>query len=249
MRKSQPPFLFFIMLIVFGVWKFDRTPKPNNEPTKSAVQNQEILTADDQNFAKTNRTLPTLSTQEYDVSLAEDKYGKNATAPVDYYMLVLSWSPSFCDEQAEKFGNNLPRSAQSQCGIKKQFGWVVHGLWPQNARAKTIADHPRFCQGDLPPLPQSLFNQYLSMSPGEKLLQGEWEKHGACAFSDAKSYFDKMQNLYKNLNLPMNNPNKKELLRWMKNNNPNLRNVFLGVNRSSIYICYDLDFKPMNCPR
>ena len=45
----------------------------------------------------------------------------------DYYVLSLSWSPSFCEE-AEERGNG--RRSQAQCG-GRPFSFVVHGLWPQ----------------------------------------------------------------------------------------------------------------------
>lgn len=65
----------------------------------------------------------------YDVIMRDDAIGQNKNAPVDYYMLALSWSPAFCEKQRAQYGNNLPDSAQYQCSTKNQFGWVVHGLW------------------------------------------------------------------------------------------------------------------------
>ena len=248
MKKSLSG-LSLVLLVAFSVWQYWQDSKTASRAPKSAVQNSKVFQsqADNKNFTKNDRTLAG-TTADYDVSLAQDSYGQNQHAPVDYYMLALSWSPDFCQQQYEKFGENLPHSAQYQCGVKRQFGWVVHGLWPQNARAKSIADHPRFCQGDLPPLPQELLQPYLSMSPGEKLLQGEWEKHGACAFDSAQAYFNKMQQLYQALNLPKEKPNRKELFRLVKANNPALRNVFLGASGNELYICYDLQFQPINCP-
>ena len=237
--------LTLIIIVAFALWQYWQDHKSPSKPPKSAVQNEKVLPSQSKNSTKTDRTL----TADYDVSLAEDNIGQNRNAPVDYYMLALSWSPAFCQEQFDKFGGDLPSSAQYQCATKRQFGWVVHGLWPQNAHAKDVADHPRFCQGDLPPVPQNVLDKYLAMSPGEKLLQGEWEKHGACAFNSAESYFSKMQQLYQSLNLPPENPNKKALFRWMKDNNPELRNLFLGASRTELYICYDLKFNPIDCPR
>src|SRR3979490_1711090 len=45
----------------------------------------------------------------------------------DFYVLSLSWSPSFCEEASER--GNEGRS-QAQCG-GRPFSFVVHGLWPQ----------------------------------------------------------------------------------------------------------------------
>lgn len=41
----------------------------------------------------------------------------------DYYVLSLSWSPTFC----------LTHQNDSQCS-GKGYGFVLHGLWPQYAR-------------------------------------------------------------------------------------------------------------------
>ena len=179
--------------------------------------------------------------------MRDDPIGQNAKAPVDYYMLALSWSPGFCDIQREKYGNQLPSSAQYQCGSNRALGWVVHGLWPQNANALSVTDHPRFCKGDLPALPKDLLARYLAISPGEQLLQGEWEKHGSCAFDSAQQYFAKEQELFSSLKLPNQNLSRNELFRWMKQHNPQLKNAYLGASRNELFICYDKKWQVINC--
>src|SRR5664279_6001869 len=52
---------------------------------------------------------------------------QNAPGEFDFYVLSLSWSPSFC-EQASERGNGGRSGAQ--CG-GRPFSFVVHGLWPQ----------------------------------------------------------------------------------------------------------------------
>ena len=41
----------------------------------------------------------------------------------DYYLLALSWSPTFC----------LTHQKDAQCS-GKGYGFVLHGLWPQYTR-------------------------------------------------------------------------------------------------------------------
>ncbi len=185
---------------------------------------------------------------DYDTHLKDDPFGENRTAPVDYYMLSLSYSPSFCAATQRKYGE-IPANLQYQCNPKAHFGWVVHGLWPQNGSAKRISDHPRFCQGDLPPLPEKLIEQYLPISPGKKLLQGEWEKHGACAFRTASDYFYMEKALFNSLKLPPNKPNKRQLIAYLKQHNPQLKHVFIRVSRSEIHICYNKKWRPIDCQR
>ena len=45
----------------------------------------------------------------------------------DYYVLALSWSPSWCATDGQ--GRNEP-----QCEPRRRTGFVVHGLWPQYER-------------------------------------------------------------------------------------------------------------------
>ncbi len=52
----------------------------------------------------------------------------------DFYVLSLSWSPTFCDTQ--RGGRNA-----QQCGGNKDFGFIVHGLWPQYEQG-----YPEFCK-------------------------------------------------------------------------------------------------------
>ena len=47
----------------------------------------------------------------------------------DFYVLALSWSPSFCQDSEER-----GREAREQCGLGRPYSFVVHGLWPQYER-------------------------------------------------------------------------------------------------------------------
>lgn len=185
---------------------------------------------------------------DYDFVMRNDAIGQNR-ASTDYYMLALSWSPIFCESQREKFGNRLPESAQMQCGTSKKYGWIIHGLWPQNANAKSVADHPRFCQGDLPAVEYHIIEKYLNESPSLHLLQGEWEKHGACAFKAAQNYFQTQQNLYRTLRLPSEEMDRKDLFAWLKKHNPQLKNIFLQASHKELFICYNKDWQVMDCPK
>jgi ribonuclease T2 len=47
----------------------------------------------------------------------------------DFYVLALSWSPTFCQASAER-----GRQVSDQCGAERPYSFVVHGLWPQYER-------------------------------------------------------------------------------------------------------------------
>jgi ribonuclease T2 len=61
------------------------------------------------------------------LALAQDRR-QNRPGQFDFYVLSLSWSPSFCDAAGER---GTP--PQEQCG-ERPFSYVVHGLWPQYER-------------------------------------------------------------------------------------------------------------------
>lgn len=186
----------------------------------------------------------------YDNIMSKDSLKPNKHAPVDYYALALSYSPAFCDIQRKNNRGNVPKKLAYQCDSGNSFHWVIHGLWPQNASARNLRDHPRYCQGDLPMLDFATIEKYLPESPGAALLQGEWEKHGACAFDNAEDYFEKQKELYNELTLPTEKPSSRvALFNWMRQNNPHLENIYLGAKGNELYICYDKHWQPMNCPK
>ncbi len=56
---------------------------------------------------------------------------QSAPGEFNFYVLSLSWSPSFCEVASERGGP--ARSQQIQCG-GRPYSFVVHGLWPQYDR-------------------------------------------------------------------------------------------------------------------
>ena len=260
--KKLTSILSLIILVVLAIWQYFTDPtKAKHQSSSPVIEQTKQTKVSEPKFEpkfepqfETKRTDIEKSAVKnpdvfanYDVIMRNDHIGQNAKAPVDYYMLALSWSPGFCDIQREKYGDQLPYSSQYQCGNNRTFGWVVHGLWPQNANARAVSDHPRFCKGDLPALPKGLLAQYLAISPGEKLLQGEWEKHGSCAFDSAQQYFAKEQELFNALKLPNQKLSRDELFGWMKQHNPQLKNAYLRASRNELFICYDKKWQVMNC--
>src|SRR3977135_3469045 len=72
---------------------------------------------------------------------------QNAAGEFDFYVLSLSWSPSFC-AAAEERGNS--GRSQAQCG-ERPFSFVVHGLWPQYDRG-----FPEYCKRPSPRLERNI---------------------------------------------------------------------------------------------
>lgn len=236
-----------IALVVVGVayWLVDYVKQADHklQPTRSTT----ATTA-----TKATTSTPKIESNyesNYDTIMRNDKIGQNKNAPVDYYMLALSWSPAFCDLQKRRNDGDVPTHLQYQCSENAEFGWVIHGLWPQNGKARNTNEHPRFCQGDLPEVSLSTIEKYLPDSPGATLLQGQWEKHGSCAFNSAEAYFAKQQELFNQLTLPSQDLKRNQLFKWMRDNNPQLKGVYLGASSNELYICYNKQWQPMDCPR
>jgi len=107
---------------------------------------------------------------------------QNAPGEFDFYVLSLSWSPSFCEAASER--GNSSRSTQAQCS-ERPYSFVVHGLWPQYDRG-----FPNYCQRPAPRLDRNIMNSMLDLMPSPGLIFSEWDKHGTCAGLGARAYFE-----------------------------------------------------------
>ena len=110
---------------------------------------------------------------------------QNTPGQFDFYVLTLSWSPSFCEANAERGSN---RSIQrEQCG-DRPFSFVVHGLWPQYYRG-----FPEFCQNPSPRLNRNIVSSMLDLMPSPRLIFHEWDRHGTCSGLSANAFFDNVR--------------------------------------------------------
>ena len=107
---------------------------------------------------------------------------QNTPGDFDYYVLSLSWSPSFCEEAQERGGSG--RSQQVQCG-GRPFSFVVHGLWPQYEHG-----YPEYCDRSAEWLDRNIMTSMLDLMPAPGLIFNEWKKHGTCSGLGARAYFD-----------------------------------------------------------
>src|SRR6476619_3760076 len=108
---------------------------------------------------------------------------QNAPGEFDFYVLALSWSPSFCEAAAER-GNS--RRSQVQC--ERPYSFVVHGLWPQYERG-----FPEYCQRPSPRLDRNIMTSMLDLMPAPGLIFSEWDKHGTCSGLGARAYFESIR--------------------------------------------------------
>jgi ribonuclease T2 len=120
--------------------------------------------------------------------------GATAKAPVtgqfDYFVLALSWSPTYCAGQAGQKDNQ-------QCAPGRQFAFVVHGLWPQYTQG-----WPENCPTSESWVEQSTIDNMLDVMPSKKLIIHEWKKHGSCAGVSQADYFRAVRLLFKKVLVP-----------------------------------------------
>ena len=109
----------------------------------------------------------------------------------DFYVLALSWSPTFCDSEAA--GRN-----REQCGEDKDFGWIVHGLWPQNDKG-----WPENCPtSEGSRVPERIGRTVIDIMPSMGLIGHQWRKHGSCSSLSMSDYFKLVRQAYDTIRIP-----------------------------------------------
>lgn len=124
------------------------------------------------------------------VACAQDAR-QNEPGKFDYYLLSLSWSPSFCEQAGDR------KSAQQQCG-ERAYSFVVHGLWPQYEKQ----GFPEFCQQPPPFVDARIINSMLDLMPARGLIINEWKKHGVCSGLEARGYFEAIRKARAGIKIP-----------------------------------------------
>ena len=181
-------------------------------------------------------------------ALADDRPGD-----FDYYVLAISWSPTFCGRR-----DNRRRNPQ-QCGTGRRFSWVVHGLWPQYDRG-----WPDYCRTKNRYVPNSQIREMMPIMPSKRLIIHQWRKHGTCTGVSQRSYFKTTRELFARFlvlaryvapsRTILTTP--KELVHdfvttnlWLK---PEMISVQCGNSRerarlSELRVCFSRDLKPIRC--
>jgi ribonuclease T2 len=114
------------------------------------------------------------------VALAEDRR-QNAPGAFDFYVLALSWSPSFCESAKERTSNGRP---DPQCSGRR-YAFVVHGLWPQYEQG-----FPSYCQVPAQRLDRTIVGSMLDLMPSPRLIFHTWDRHGTCSGLTPHGYFE-----------------------------------------------------------
>ena len=129
---------------------------------------------------------------------------QNAPGRFVFYVLSLSWSPSFCAEAAER--NARSATANVQCG-PRPYSFVVPGLWPQYDDG-----FPEYCRVPAPRLYHGIVSSMLDLMPAPRLIYDEWDRHGTCSGQSPRAYFDTVRKARAVVKIPPEFTDRKEPL-------------------------------------
>ena len=106
-------------------------------------------------------------------ALAEnDKAGE-----FDYYVMALSWSPNWCAIEGDSHGS-------PQCDNDANFGWVLHGLWPQFETG-----YPADCRHNFRNPSRTDTAAMADIMGTSGLAWHQWNKHGSCSGLSPDDYY------------------------------------------------------------
>ena len=170
-----------------------------------------------------------------------------ASTAFDYYLVALSWSPTWCQSNPHD---------REQCGARG-YGFVLHGLWPQYERG----GGPQDCATRERP-DAATIERTLAFMPSRRLIEHEWRAHGACSRLDARDYFALSDRAYAAVRIP---PAFQPRAAPGRMDVDDVRNAFIAANPglqadmfavvcrardlAEVRICVDTDLAPRRCGR
>lgn len=170
-----------------------------------------------------------------------------ATGRYDYYIMALSWSPTFCQTRGD--------DEDEQCG-RKGYGFILHGLWPQYENG----GGPERCDTRDGDPDRATVAATLPFMPSRRLINHEWRKHGACTGLGAKGYFGTADRAFAAIHMPpeLKAPARSlemsgnDLRSALKRANPTLGDDMMTLHCSKgqlveVRVCLDKDTSPRRC--
>jgi ribonuclease T2 len=171
----------------------------------------------------------------------------NEAGDFSYYVLSLSWSPAFC----------LDSPGSTECSGARRYGFIVHGLWPQNERG-----WPEHCNVHRE-VPDSVVQSVADLMPARGLVYHEWATHGTCSGLEPVAFFDLVRGAFGRVAIPpqMSNPTQATeqspaaVTAAMLRANPKLPPQSVVVTCSGqnaprlreVRVCFDKQLNPRSC--
>ena len=108
----------------------------------------------------------------------------------DYYVMALSWSPNWCALEGDD--RDSP-----QCDESEDFGWVLHGLWPQYETG-----WPDYCPTTAPNPTRRQTSEMADIMGTSGLAWYQWNKHGVCSGLNSTQYYALAREAYETFVIP-----------------------------------------------
>lgn len=108
----------------------------------------------------------------------------------DYFVMALSWSANWCALEGDA-------RRSPQCDASADYGWILHGLWPQFHRG-----YPSFCQTAQRPPSRGITAQMADIMGTPGLAWHQWKKHGSCTDLTAEDYYALSRRAYETVTRP-----------------------------------------------
>jgi ribonuclease T2 len=156
---------------------------------------------------------------------------QNEPGQFDFYLLTLSWSPSFCDASAERGAQNnqngdargdqatsnaapsdqgataektsdQPPRRNSRRNANIQCGDRPYSFVVHGLWPQYENGFPEFCQVPAPRLNRNIVSSMLDLMPSPQLIFHEWDRHGTCSGLSARAYFDTIRRARATVKIP-----------------------------------------------
>ena len=108
----------------------------------------------------------------------------------DYYVLSLSWSPTWCALEGDDRGS-------PQCDADKDHGWVLHGLWPQYEEG-----WPSYCPTNHRNPSRADTADMADIMGSSGSAWHQWNKHGRCTGLSSDDYYALSREAYGRVTRP-----------------------------------------------
>ena len=163
----------------------------------------------------------------------------------DYYVLSLSWSPSWCAGDAN-------RRDEEQCHPSRDLGFTLHGLWPQYESG----GWPEFCRTVERDPSRGQTREMADIMGSSGLAWYQWKKHGRCSGLSARDYFETSRFAWGLMSLPEleNSLTSADLVKAFVARNPSLKPQDMivtcrGGQLREVRVCLNKDLSPRACSR
>ncbi len=110
----------------------------------------------------------------------------------DYYLLALTWTPSFCAAEGDA-------RDREQCDPGRRLGFTVHGLWPQYEEG----GWPEFCDATTREPSRRMTAAMADVMGSGGLAWYQWRKHGRCTGLEPADYFRATRAAFAGLEMPL----------------------------------------------